>query len=161
MSVSTVGALILLLSGFYTVLLLSRVQRGRQKRLESFLSLIRFIENEVSCYMTPLDEIYRRFENKELEECGFLPALREKGMKAALAECSSSLCFSEEEERLLTEFASELGKSYREEQLRFCEYCRRMLESYVSGGREDLPKRLRLCRCLVMTGSALIVLLFL
>ena len=160
MSISTVGALILLLSGFYTVMLLSRVQRGRQKRLECFLSLVRFIENEISCYMTPLDEIYRRFEGKELEDCGFLAVLREKGMKQALTECKSALCFSEEEERLLTEFASELGRSSREEQLRFCEYCRRMLEGYVTGGREDLPKRLRLCRCLVMTGSALIVLLF-
>ena len=156
----TVGALIILFLTFYVGFLFSRMQRGRQRRLECFLQLIRFMESEISCYQTPLDDIYRRFEGESLEECGFLAVLREKGMIAALAECRHKLCFSDEEYRLLTEFSGELGKSYREEQLRFCEYYRRMLENYCAEGREELPGRLKLCRSLTVTGGLLLVILF-
>ena len=128
----TVGALMIIGLTLYVGFLFSHMQNGRQKRLECFLQLIRFIESEISCYQTPLDDIYRRFEGEELEKCGFMAVVREKGMSAALAECCGALCFSDEEYRLLLDFSGELGKSYREEQLRGCDYYRRSLT--ITGG---------------------------
>lgn len=157
----TIGACITVLLTLYIGFLFSRMQRGRQRRLECFLQLIRFIESEISCYQTPLDDIYRRFEGEALHSCGFLSCLREKGMSAALIECRASLCFSEQEFQSLLDFSAELGKSYREEQLRGCEYYRRILEEYCTSGREELPVRLRLCRSLTVTGGLLLVILFL
>ena len=104
----TLGALTILCLTFYVGFLFSHMQNGRQKRLECFLQLIRFIESEISCYQTPLDDIYRRFEGEELEKCGFTAVLREKGMTAALSECRGALCFSDEEYRLLVDFSGEL-----------------------------------------------------
>jgi stage III sporulation protein AB len=155
----TIGALTILCLTFYVGFLFSRMQNGRQKRLECFLQLIRFIESEISCYQTPLDDIYRRFDGDALEKCGFTAVLRQKGMAAALAECRAALCFSDEEYRLLVDFSGELGKSYREEQLRGCEYYRRMLDSYCNEGRQALPARLKLCRSLTVTGGLLLVVL--
>lgn len=157
--IGTLGALTVLFLTFYVGFLFSRMQNGRQMRLECFLLLIRFIESEISCYQTPLDDIYRKFEGEALEKCGFLAVLRERGMREALKECRSALCFSDEEYRLLELFACELGKSYREEQLRGCEYYRRMLENYCHEGRQELPARLKLCRSLTVTGGLLLVLL--
>lgn len=156
----TVGALMIIGLTLYVGFLFSHMQNGRQKRLECFLQLIRFIESEISCYQTPLDDIYRRFDGEELEKCGFMTVLREKGMGAALAERRGALCFSDEEYRLLVDFSGELGKSYREEQLRGCDYYRRMLENYCNEGREALPARLKLCRSLTVTGGLLLVVLF-
>lgn len=161
MQLGTIGAMMIVLMTFYVGFLFSRMQRGRQRRLECFLQLIRLIESEISCYQTPLGDIYRHFDGEALESCGFISVLREKGMAAALTECRSALCFSDEEFTLLMDFSAELGKSYREEQLRGCEYYRRMLEGYCAEGREELPRRLKLCRSLTVTGGLLLVVLFL
>ncbi len=155
------GALFLLLASCYTGFLFSRMQNGRQRRLECFLQLMRQIENEISCFQTPLDDIYRRFEGEALEACGFLSCLREKGMEAALREKRAALSFSDEEWELLVAFSGELGKSYREEQLRGCDYYRRMLENYCREGRAELPSRLKLCRSLSITGGLLAVIVLL
>ena len=157
--IGTLGAKTILSMTLYVALLFSNMQSRRQKNLECFLLLIRFIESEISCYQTPLDDIYRRFDGDALERCGFSAVLREKGLKEALVECKEALCLSDEEYRLLLDFSGELGKSYREEQLRGCDYYRRMLESYCNEGRQELPARLKLCRSLTLTGGLLLVVL--
>lgn len=156
-----VGALCLVAGALYLGFLFSRVQNERQARLECFLQLFRFIETEISCYQTPLADIYARFEGEALDKCGFLSCLREKGMAEALVLCRASLTLSDEEYALLADFAGELGKSYRDEQLRGCEYYRRLLEKYCDEGRRALPARLKLCRSLSLSGGLLAVIILL
>ncbi len=156
-----IGALLLVGAFCYVGFLFSCIQSGRQRRLECFLQLVRQIENEISCFQTPLDEIYGRFEGEALKKCGFIACLRAHGMTQALKEKRHQLCFSDEEFRLLLDFSAELGTSYREEQLRGCEYYRRALEDYCKRGRETLPARLKLCRSLAVTGGLLLVVMLL
>ncbi len=161
MELRVMGALLLVGVACYVGFLFSSIQSGRQRRLESFLQLVRQIENEISCFQTPLEDIYHRFSCDELERCGFLECLRSKGMLQALHEKKHKLCFSDEEWQLLVEFAKELGISYREEQLRGCAYYRRRLEEYCTRGREALPARLKLCRSLALTGGLLVAVMLL
>ncbi len=150
---------------FLASLLLSRAySAAERKRLlvcEGLLSFVRFVREQVACFRTPTGDIYRSFFHKELEECGFLPALRERGFEAAVKRLGEENALSAEELRVLCGFAAMLGKGQTEGQLRLCDYTERALLEALGKRRENAPRQTRVFGTLSVTGGLMMIILLL
>jgi stage III sporulation protein AB len=154
------GALLLLGSFGYVGYALVGVEHRRVRQTEGFLLLLRHIRNGIVCFSAPIEEIYAGFQNESLEECGFLPALRQGGFAYALQACRHSLLLEAEELHTLSAFAGEVGKSYSREQASICDYTMGELEQALRHRREEAPRRARAAASLALcAGLALLILL--
>ena len=144
-----------------SVLFSAHVLRGEKRKceeLEGLYLLLLHMKHTISGEGLPLSEVYATFENKALEDTPFLSTLRKKGLASALTECPPYL--SEGSLRSLTLYAEGLGKRFLEEERealsRECELLFRELDTC----RRSLPTRLKTRRTLLLSGSGMILLLF-
>ena len=153
------GALLLLGSALWLGLRLSAREQERLRQTEGLLLLLRHIRACIVCFADPIEEIYRRFQNRALEECGFLPALRTHGFAYALRVCDG-LAQGDEVQTALASFADGVGKSNTREQAALCDYTVAVMEAALHRRQEEAPRRARLARGLALCGAlALLVLL--
>ena len=161
MLIRFLGASLLLTVCVRLCMSLSRAERDRVRQTEGFLLLLRHIRSCISCYRTPLREIWSGFENRALAECGFLARLRRDGFAAALLSVKGRLYLDAEELRLLTAFACEIGKGRSQEQITLCNYTVERLESYYAKRVEEEPRRRRTANSLVIIGGLMLILVLL
>ena len=154
------GACTLLLITLYLCYEASRMEFRRLRQTEGFLLLIRHVKAQISCFCTPLADIFAEFENSSLASIGFTEALREGGFTYAVEKCRDKIYLDEEGINMLTHFGEELGKSYREEQIECCDYYIDELESTYSKTRDEQPKRAKLYRSLLLTGGLMVIIVF-
>lgn len=155
------GAVLLLAAGFFLARGLVRAEDDCVRQTEGFLLLLRHARTSISCYRTPLRDIWQSFENRALAECGFLPRLQRDGFAAALIAASPHLYLGREELRLLTAFACGIGKSRFEEQITLCNYTVERLEASYARYAEELPSRRRTVGTLALTGVLMLILVML
>lgn len=158
--VKLAGAFALLAGSLYMSSQMSALGYRRLRQTEAFLSLLRYIKAQVSCYKTPVLEIYETFENKTLAECGFITKLRKIGMADALTECEGDLYIDKAEFDLLHSFADELGGSFKEEQLNSCDYYIGTLEEIYKEQKEELPQKCKLYKTLFLAAGIMIIIVF-
>lgn len=155
------GAALLLALSLYFCRSLARMEQGRVRQTEGILLLLRSLRTHIACFRTPTDEIYAAFENPALAEIGFLATLREAGLAEALSQHAKQLYLDEEELKLLSSFAEELGKSYCDDQLALCDYAQAQMEAALARRRAEAPARTRATRSLVLTGGLMLILVLL
>ncbi|NLK39197.1 MAG: hypothetical protein GX303_02955 [Clostridiales bacterium] len=153
------GAATILLVSLYLSSQITTFAQRRMRQTEAFLILLRYIKAQVACYKTPVAEIYQSFNNRTLEECGFVNVLREKGFEAALYECESMLYIDQNEFELLYAFASELGRGFQEEQLNSCDYHIGALEELYAKQKNEMPKKCKIYRTLIFTIGIMIIII--
>ena len=78
------GAATILLVSLYLSSQITTFAQRRMRQTEAFLILLRYIKAQVACYKTPVAEIYQSFNNRTLEECGFVNVLRERALSGSL-----------------------------------------------------------------------------
>ncbi len=139
----------------------TKMEKKKLRQAEGFLLFLRHVKAQISCYCAPLGEIFAEFANDALEECGFLPVLREKGLADAVKKSRSSIYLEEEEINMLTAFASQLGTGYRSEQLEICDYYIGEFENLLNLKREEHPKKSKLGRTVVLTGGLMLIVVLL
>lgn len=115
------GALLLTLAGISGAVLLNRAASRRIDAVEGWIALIRTTKNRIDCFALPLPEILRRCDE------GILAAIGWQGDEPpvdfrALREVLTTGLLSEEGIRIADGFLGEIGKGYRAEQLRTCDY---------------------------------------
>ena len=132
-----IGAGALLFLGVLLGLAFSGFEKRRLLQAEGFLSLLRYIRLQIDCFSLPLGKILATVEEKTLADCGAVG--RPRDFEELLS--GTSLYLSEEICRLLFELSARLGGSYREEQLRCCDYYIARLSPYCDSLRADLPRR--------------------
>ena len=159
MLLKTVGALLLFGISLYAAMESGQSLRRRMLQGEGMLQLLRHIRTQISCFSTPLPEIYASFENPALSDAGFLRVLRQDGLAAALDACE--VCLEESERRMLLSFAEELGNSYRTDQLALCDAYIDELAAVCERKKNELPKKSKLYRSLILTGGLAAVILLL
>ena len=160
--VRSLGVILLLSGSLYLCFSFAAFERRRLEQCEGFLLLLRHIKAQISCFRMPLARIFESFQCPELARCGFLQAVQEHGDFAqALRECKGKIWLSGEEMDLLFAFASELGRSYFEEQISLCDYYIGEFEQAYASRRRDLPVRTKLYRSLFLTGALLVVIVLL
>lgn len=158
----TLGVILLLSGSLYLCFSFSVFERRRVQQCEGFLLLLRHIRAQIACFRMPLGRIWDSFSSAELQRCGFLDALRQKGDFAqALSCCKGQIWLSREELDLLYAFGGELGRSYFEEQVACCDYYIGELEQAYAQRRSEQPARTKLYRSLFLTGGLMLVIVLL
>lgn len=148
------------------ILILCAVLWGREccaalrKRCEITAALgafVRYTGERIGSFRDPLDVIFAAYSDKCLEECGFLPVLRESGALAAAKTLSASL--TEKDARTFISFADRLGGGYEESQLALCTYTASSLEQSAAGQEQAMGEKLKLYRLLPALAAASAVIL--
>lgn len=151
------GVGVILCCGIFSGLFFAAFERRRLEQAEGFLSLLRLIRLQIDCFSMPVSRILSQCDKSVLAACG--AAAPQSDFKALVRD--TKLYLSEEMCRLLTDFAGRLGGSYREEQLRCCEYYLARLAPYCDTLRAELPKRERMALFLPPALSVALILLLL
>ena len=139
-SFKLIGLVLLLCSGILASLLLSRFEQHRYKQAEGFLALLRHIRLQIDCFSLPVSRILTTLPS-QIREAATLPDdARDFG---ELLE-STSLLLPEDMCELLASFSTDLGASYREDQLRCCDFYITRFAPHCERMREELPRRTRL-----------------
>ena len=121
------------------------LQLKREKQsLKGIIALIDRIKTRIECFRQVLPEIYKGFSDDILDKTGFTEDLKRDGLHFALIKNRHKLGLKSEELESVIEFASALGKSYAEDQIRLCIVCRDGLAAQLDRVDQRLPSRIRL-----------------
>ena len=152
-----IGAGALLFLGVVLGLIFSGFEKRRLDQAEGFLALLRYTRLQIDCFSLPIGKILATVEEKTLLSCG--AAGRPQDFEGLLS--GTTLYLSEEICRLLFELSARLGGSYREEQLRCCDYYIARLSPYCDSLRADLPRREKMALFLPPALAVALILLLL
>ncbi len=153
--------LIPLLTGF----LKSQEYAEKRNILHGFILLLYFIKHEVTFYLTPQNEIYRKFYDKTLSKIGFLDILENSQsttpLKEALTLSKEKLLLEKDAYDLLYEFSSDFGTLSQKEENKRCERVISELEEIYKSQKEEINEKIRLCRTVgCMAGIGLVLLMW-
>ena len=121
MGMKLLGAILLAFTGGYGAWLLNRRAERTVDRLDAWIALLRLTKNQIDCFSLPVSEILLRCDRTLLRRVGW----EGESAPADFAELGAALdggTFSEETVRVIRVFAEEIGKGYRAEQVRTCDY---------------------------------------
>ncbi len=152
-----IGCLLLLGAGTLVGIALLTLEKRRVTQGEGFLALVRFLRWQIDTLARPLPDILAACESSVLAACGWQSDLPPADFHSLLD--GAELCLSEEICTLLYEFANGLGATYREEQLRACEYLLTRITPYCDTLRRELPKRERIAVFLPIAATVALILL--
>ena len=156
-----VGAAMVFCASVYIGVTAASVLRLRVRQLEAFCSFIGHIGTQIDVYLAPLDTIYRSFDDKQLEKCGFLAAIRCNSGEKALEICRNRLYITESELTQLRDFFSGLGNGLAPHEVKHCLYYEKRLGESARAAREELTKKSRLYRSLGMLIGIMLTIIFL
>ncbi len=150
------GALIIAFSGFSFAYIMNSSASEKASQTEALLELMRFIRVQIECFALPASEIILRCDKKLLEKCGAYSEILPSGFDALFESFSIE---DSEAESIMRGFAAGFGKSYREEQLKECDYYIGRLEECSRRICEDLPKRKKVNSALCISSALAIIIL--
>ncbi len=150
------GAALIMLSGSATSSLLIKQDQKKLDFADACLSLLRFFRLQIDYYCVPVSEIFSRCDPSLLSACGCTktPESFDDFLETADFNCDSI-------ENILRSFSNELGTSYREEQLKSCDYHINLLTDERNKLASESEKRKKLSRVLCLSASAALALLLL
>ena len=154
------GATLALLAGGYGAVLLNRRARLTVDRCDAWISLLRLVKNQIDCFSLPVPEILARCDATLLSRVGWEGTAPPEDF-AALAAALPGAGLSEEAERVARFFSEEIGKGYRAEQLRTCDYGIGLFCAERDRLLSELPRREKrnLTLCLSAAAGTVVVLL--
>lgn len=159
------GVILLLAAGGYVSVSVTGVERRRLGVLDSYISLLYYIKGQIGCYAMPVNDILWSADPSLLAAClgrGASSGGDFQHPPLTLPDMirDSRLYLEPETERLLTAFSSELGHTFREEQVARCDHYLEALGEERRRLAEALPGRIRmnsvLCLCCVMGVAVLL-----
>lgn len=153
-----IGIALILCCGVLGGLAFAAFERRRYRQAEGFVALLRHIRLQIDCFSLPVERILAVCDHRILVDCG-TEATKLPDFNAVLH--GTRLYVPEEMCRLLADFGAQLGGTYREEQLRCCDYFLERLIPCCDALRAELPKRERMALILPMAIAAMLVLLLL
>lgn len=155
MWIKAAGGALILFAGWLTAFQLNRAESKKLSQMDSLIALLRFIRVQIDCYCVPVGEILRRCEPSLLTGCGlssppgdFLSLL--DGLKPAPDGKTAEVLYS---------FCQELGGSYRDEQLKSCDYHIARLTAIREPMYSEAAKRKKVNTALCLSAAAGVVIL--
>ena len=150
------GGLLVLLAGVLSAGAYARFEKKRLSVLDAWMELLLYIRGQIDCYLMPIDRILGLADRDLLRACsGGKPV---SSLTDTLHGALPYLDF--ESRRLLSSLARELGSSYREEQLKRCDYYLQALQRQREKLEQALPNRIKLgttVRLCVAIGTAILL----
>ncbi len=152
-----IGAAAILAVGALAAASLNSGERKKEEQISALLTLLRFFRAQIDCYSVPVGEIFRRCDKKTLETCGYngVPPDFESFCRDILPRPDK------ETSELLASFSAELGASYREGQIKNCDYHIARLSALAEEGSRRAAQKRKKNTVLCLTAAALIVILLL
>ena len=155
-----VGSVSVIISALITYLEMQRYENLKLKQINSFILLIEYIENQIECFLLPIDTIIRNCDSSLLCACGIKIDYKKAENLDDLIRSTDFYCDSECVE-LIRRFSKDFGQGYIGEQIRFCEYYRAELIKQRDSIKEKSikEKKLRLALCLCASFSLILLLI--
>ena len=150
-----IGGAVILAAAFFLSYVLNEKEKEKLEKIEGLAALLRFFRIQIDCFCTPVGEIFRRCDEKVLFSCGFL------GIPRDFDEFLAKTSFSPEADALLASFSAELGTSFREEQLKSCDYHIAKFCELRDKTAEKTKKQVRINTTFCLTAAATAVILLL
>ena len=144
-----VGTLVLLTVGGSFAHLSAKSERRRLSVLDAWIELLLTVRNEIDCYLRPIDEILHGCDPRLRRAC----TAGEDGESLAALLRSASAYTDDETRRLLEKFSREVGSTYREEELRRCEFYIHALQARRDALATALPLRIKLAVTLSLSAA--------
>ena len=132
------------------------LEKKKIEQLETFISLIRHTRERIDSYSMPIEKILK--EEKELiSRFGVDKDVTD--FSSLISECE--IICGEEGKKILTGFAEEFGKGYREREVKLCDTALLGLETIKRRIEEEYPskKRRTVAICFAIGGAIIISLL--
>ena len=153
-----VGSLILVFSGFGGAYVLNNTASLRYSQADALIAFFRFVRAQIECFAMPATEILSRCEKSLLIDCGFSVSEKAVGFEDLLR----GLSIYDGELREITEgFIRNFGKSYREEQIKECDYYIERLLARRQKLFEELPNKKKVNSALCISSALAAVILLL
>ena len=132
-------------------------EKRRLAQLRAFAALVRRLGQQIDGFNTPVPEILRKTDPTLLCACGArVPDT--KSFAAFLGSCD--LALSTQEKTVLLDFAADLGRKFRDEQIKSCNLCADKLDELTRAAELQLPKRRKVTYTLfICSALALIIIL--
>ncbi len=132
-------------------------EKRRAEQLSAFASLTELMGRRIEAFSSSVSEILSSADPSLLSGCGSSdPDSRDFGK--FLEGCE--LALSDREKRMLFAFSGELGRKFKDEQVRSCAYYSAELRELAREASEQLPKKRKLTYTLfVCAALALIIIL--
>lgn len=151
------GAIVLALCGLEGARRLNKSAEDDVSGALAYLSLISYVRSQIDKYALPIGEIFQGCSRELLFSCGWRKEECPRSTEELFACCKIN---DKEARRIISEFCSDFGRSYRDEELRRCDSSIAALKRCNERlcGEVTNKKKLNLTLCL--SGSlALIILL--
>ena len=118
MTVKIIGAILMAVSGVIIGLSRRRFEWRKLQTIDGFMSLLFYIKGQIDCYARPRSEILETLPAEVFCACNC------PGGASTLEELveASKIYLDDESLRLVSAFAAEFGSTFRDEQLRRCDY---------------------------------------
>lgn len=135
--------------------------RNDEKRymqaLQCAAAIVRHAGRKIRLYSTPTEEILSDFDNG----CGrkWMNIRNGTGFKETLLPILSRL--QGQEYKVFSEFVEKIGRGYRDDALKLCEYTLACLEERVTQAEAEHPSRMRLYTALPLLSAVSLFVLFL
>lgn len=147
------GMCLMALCGALCGFFMNQSAMAKCEQADNLIRFIRYVRNQVECFGMPSFEILSGCERELLEGCGFYNCPCDLGLEALVCECEiyDPVC-----EKIVREFLCGFGKSYRDEQLRECDYSLSLLQSRKEEMFSELPKKKKINATLCISASLFI-----
>ena len=152
------GALILASSLGISVYLISEGKR-RICACEAVCALITFIKQNIEAFGTPIDGILDTCRIDYLDNCAFGEVMRQKGLPSAASE--GILTLGKEAQNDFETFAENIGKGYRDEEIKRCDYYLSRFELHLAEERERYERYTPMYRYLPPLGAMSVIIMLL
>ena len=133
-----IGGTLILSVSFIGAISTARLEKKRLQVLDAWITLVAHIRAQIDCYLTPIDRILATVDRSLLSQIGNENAQTSD----ALLEASRSYP-DPEIARHLSAFLTTIGTSYREEELRRCDYYLAYLRAQREIVATSLPARIK------------------
>ena len=132
-------------------------EKRRTAQLYALARLTEHIGRQIENFSTPVSEILKTADLSLLRECGSSSPATESFVDF-LNSCD--LALSEEEKRTLFTFSAELGRRFRDEQVKSCAIFSAKLYEIANSAAQQLPKKRKVTYTLfVCSALALVIIL--
>lgn len=153
------GGVCLVSSGLWVYFIRDKFQKRKCIQLDAYINLLKYIKNQVECYMKPIDSILSSCSCELLSLCG----ISSLGSMSSLEQMLENTSFYIDDDAIdvLYRFSKDYGKGYLDEQIKSCEKYTKELEElrtvYYEKRRKD--KKLSLAISISISLSLFLILL--
>ena len=148
-AVKLLGTLAILAVGTVAAFRCAEDERRRLSVLDAWLELLRTLHRQIDCYQKPISEILAGCDTGLRRACGAGHDF--KTLRGLLSAAYPLL--DAEARRLLEGFTKEAGSSYREEELRHCDFYIRALGEHRDALAKAHPMRVKLAVTLSISAA--------